>query len=65
MAASLTDDAQRRAFDAESALLTVRRLRLDNRVDLYLALGGGFGTEGLFASDAGPARTATSEVDPS
>ena len=35
-------ESQRRAFDAESALISVRRLRLDNRVDLYLALGGGF-----------------------
>jgi NodT family efflux transporter outer membrane factor (OMF) lipoprotein len=35
-------DAQRRALLAESSLLAVRRLRLENRVDLYLALGGGF-----------------------
>jgi outer membrane protein, multidrug efflux system len=35
-------DAQRRAFDAESRLLSVRRQRLDSRIDLYLALGGGF-----------------------
>jgi multidrug efflux system outer membrane protein len=35
-------DAQRRAFDAESRLLSVQRLRLDARIDLYLALGGGF-----------------------
>jgi outer membrane protein, multidrug efflux system len=34
--------AQRSAFNAESQLLTVRRNRLDNRVDLHLALGGGF-----------------------
>jgi NodT family efflux transporter outer membrane factor (OMF) lipoprotein len=37
-------DAQRRAFDAESRLLSVRRQRLDSRIDLYLALGGGFTT---------------------
>ena len=35
-------DAQRRAFDAESRLLSVQRQRLDSRIDLYLALGGGF-----------------------
>ncbi len=34
--------SQRTAFDSESQLLSVRRLRLDNRVDLHLALGGGF-----------------------
>jgi NodT family efflux transporter outer membrane factor (OMF) lipoprotein len=35
-------DAQRRAYDAESQLLAVRRQRLENRIDLHLALGGGF-----------------------
>ncbi len=35
-------DSQRRAFDAESTLLDVRNLRLKNRVDLHLALGGNF-----------------------
>lgn len=35
-------DAQRRLFVAESQLLTVRRARLDARVGLHLALGGGF-----------------------
>ncbi len=35
-------EAQRRAFVAESGLLTTRRQRLENRVDLYLALGGPF-----------------------
>ena len=34
--------SQRTALDSESALLSVRRARLDNRVDLHLALGGGF-----------------------
>lgn len=34
--------AQQRLFTSRSELLTVRRLRLDNRVDLYLALGGSF-----------------------
>ena len=45
--AGLTDivtvlSAQRTALDSESQLLNVQRLRLDNRVDLHLALGGGF-----------------------
>lgn len=35
-------DSQQRAFVAESTLLAVQRLRLDNRIDLILALGGGF-----------------------
>ena len=35
-------DSQRSAFQAEADLIAARRLRLDNRVDLYLALGGGF-----------------------
>ncbi len=36
--------AQRRAIETESQLISVRRLRLDARVNLYLALGGGFET---------------------
>jgi outer membrane protein TolC len=36
-------ESQTRALTAESELLAVRRQRLDNRVDLHLALGGGFG----------------------
>ena len=35
-------ESQRRALDARSTLLAVQRLRLTNRVDLHLALGGGF-----------------------
>ena len=35
-------DSQRSAVQAESDLIAARRLRLENRVDLYLALGGGF-----------------------
>jgi multidrug efflux system outer membrane protein len=36
--------SQRQAFEARSALLRVKRQRLANRVDLYLALGGDFDT---------------------
>ncbi len=35
-------DSQRSAVLAESDLIAARRVRLENRVDLYLALGGGF-----------------------
>ena len=35
-------DSQRSAVNAEVELIGIRRLRLENRVDLYLALGGGF-----------------------
>jgi multidrug efflux system outer membrane protein len=35
-------EAQRRSFDARSSLIAVSNQRLQNRVDLYLALGGGF-----------------------
>jgi NodT family efflux transporter outer membrane factor (OMF) lipoprotein len=35
-------ESQRRSLEAESALLNVRRERLDARVDLHLALGGSF-----------------------
>jgi outer membrane protein TolC len=35
-------ESQRRSLDAESQVLTVKRSRLDVRVDLHLALGGGF-----------------------
>ena len=36
-------ESQSRELTAKSALLDVRRQRLDNRIDLHLALGGGFG----------------------
>ena len=35
-------ESQRRAFDAQSALLSARLELFQNRVDLYLALGGDF-----------------------
>ena len=48
-------EAQRRAFDAESRLLSVRRQRLDARIDLHLALGGGFaGNSESVSSDLSP-----------
>ncbi len=46
-AAGLTEiitvlESQRRALNAKEAYLSVRELRLRNRVDLHLALGGDF-----------------------
>jgi NodT family efflux transporter outer membrane factor (OMF) lipoprotein len=38
-------EAQRRELSAKSSLLSVRRRQLDVRIDLHLALGGGFGEE--------------------
>lgn len=38
-------ESQRRAFDSRSAYIEARNLRLINRVNLYLALGGDFGPE--------------------
>jgi len=35
-------EAQRRKFNADSALIEVTNLRLQNRIDLHLALGGDF-----------------------
>ena len=35
-------EAQRRAFNADSQLLVVRRQRIEARIDLHLALGGDF-----------------------
>jgi outer membrane protein TolC len=48
--------AQRDANAAQTALLAVQRLRLDARVDLYLALGGGFDAT---ASNDEPTATET------
>ena len=38
-------ESQRRALNARAEQITSRRQRLDNRIDLYLALGGGFRAE--------------------
>ena len=44
--------AQRTAYTSESQLLGIRRTRLDNRVDLHLALGGGFASTDVPSEDA-------------
>ena len=46
-------EAQRRAFDSQSQLLGLRRQRLDNRINLYLALGGDFTAGVPESSDLG------------
>ncbi len=38
-------EAQRRAVNARNSMITLRNQRLQNRVDLHLALGGDFATE--------------------
>ena len=38
-------ESQRQAFDAESTVVQLRNLLLQNRITLYLALGGEFATE--------------------
>ncbi|MFQ5559640.1 MAG: efflux transporter outer membrane subunit [Nitrospinota bacterium] len=35
-------DAQQRTYDSERALLNLKNQKIQNRLDLYLALGGGF-----------------------
>ena len=37
---------RRTALETESALIAFRRTRIDNRIDLHLALGGSFDTLG-------------------
>ena len=53
-------EAQRRAFNARSAMISLKNQRIQNRIDLYLALGGDF------ESPARPtAKTVESiEIDP-
>lgn len=45
-------ESQRRAVNSEISRLQVARLRLENRVNLYLALGGPFGTDAATNPDA-------------
>ena len=44
------------AYQTESQLLAVRRQRLNARIDLHLALGGGFGGDGQPRIDADARR---------
>ncbi len=51
--------AQRSSFDAQSALIQARRERMDARIDLYLALGGGFARRQLMGDTAAPVEKAS------
>lgn len=55
-------ESQQRALDGRSAFIAARQARLNNRIALHLALGGGFTTEMVPAADS--AGTAYSPVDP-
>jgi len=52
--------ARNTSFDSRSALLAVRRERLERRVDLFLALGGGYGEP---PSERENATTSTTGAD--
>ncbi len=54
-------DSQRRELDARSQVLTARREILTQRVDLHLALGGGFRLDSADESD--PYHPVTAETD--
>ena len=49
-------EAQRRSYDAQSALLQISNQRLINRVNLYLALGGAFSKQELKQASEPPAN---------
>ncbi len=56
--------ARRQSFDAETAWINARRERLEARVDLYLALGGGFEDErGSEPDSAMEPESSTKEVN--
>jgi NodT family efflux transporter outer membrane factor (OMF) lipoprotein len=57
-------ESQRRTLTNQSTLLETQRIRLENRVDLYLALGGGF-KEIAFNEAAGGDQTASLETESS
>ena len=52
-------ESQRRALEAEGQWIVVRNARLNARVDLYLALGGGFDAEAAAARHRLPATADT------
>ncbi|MFH1276899.1 MAG: efflux transporter outer membrane subunit [Candidatus Eisenbacteria bacterium] len=56
-------ESQRQALAAESEFLNVRRLRLDARVDLHLALGGGFDFDRALADRFAGERAPTTETE--
>jgi NodT family efflux transporter outer membrane factor (OMF) lipoprotein len=56
-------ETQRAALAAESALLEARRQRLDARVDLHLALGGGFTPSFITPAEPPPAAPPAAAPD--
>ncbi len=45
-------EAQRRAFNARSSMISLRNSRIQNRIDLHLALGGDFEARSSMRADA-------------
>jgi NodT family efflux transporter outer membrane factor (OMF) lipoprotein len=56
-------DAQRREFNSQSAYIAAYQNRLENRVDLYLALGGGFQRPDTIPTPAQDVKAVASRLD--
>jgi NodT family efflux transporter outer membrane factor (OMF) lipoprotein len=56
-------ESQRRALQADGEWIAARRQRLENRVDLYLALGGGFQRTQSLPTSTGPIAPDETEID--
>jgi NodT family efflux transporter outer membrane factor (OMF) lipoprotein len=56
-------DAQRREFNSQSAYIASYQSRLENRVDLYLALGGGFRRPDTIPTPAQDVKALASRAD--
>ncbi len=56
-------ESQRRALQADGEWISSRRQRLENRIDLYLALGGGFQRTEPLPTDTGPAASDEMEME--
>jgi outer membrane protein TolC len=57
-------ESQRRTLTNQSTLLETQRIRLENRVDLYLSLGGGFNETSFYVA-AREDQTASLEMESS
>ena len=56
-------ESQRRALQADGEWIGARRERLENRVDLYLALGGGFERDDPLPTDTRPTSPGETETE--
>jgi NodT family efflux transporter outer membrane factor (OMF) lipoprotein len=56
-------ESQRRALQADGEWIAARRQRLENRVDLYLALGGGFEREEPLLTSTIPTSSEETEIE--